>query len=140
MMESIKNVASSNLDVYFFSQLNLSSLCISCDKPILMHLSVNRLCKAMQSVHEIFVHTTCVPCSSDNSGAAQAHPNNYLKHLILAQFCVLLVCHVILYSGEYERDIFNEKPSKEEQLNATEVCIVHVYAYTCMYIRAHTYT
>jgi len=29
--------------------------------------------------------------------------------------------HVCVCSGEYERDIFNEKPSKEEQLNATEV-------------------
>ena len=26
-------------------------------------------------------------------------------------------------SGESDRDIFNEKPSKEEQLSATQVCV-----------------
>ena len=54
---------------------------------------------------------------------------------------LVLVYHVSLCSGEYDRDIFNEKPSKEEQLNATEVCNVSVYIYirTCMHTYKHTY-
>ena len=62
--------------------------------------------------------------------------------------CVCLLC----CSGEYERDIFNEKPSKEEQLNATEVCsictyiiylcIIHIYVCTtyihvCTHVHTH---
>jgi len=40
----------------------------------------------------------------------------YVCMFVLTGDVCLSVC-----SGEYERDIFNEKPSKEEQLNATEV-------------------